>query len=164
MTSQKCCKVCKNAKSIVTTLEPYGFRCPEMQYVCHLFLTLLWAPSDFFAIIPNFISTQGDVTHWLCFLLRGSRWRGLVWGWELTCLSRLSHDDGTFTQGKLPQIIYYIYYILYIIYYILYIIYYILYIIYYILYIICYILYIIYYILYIIYYSEKLAPPTWGSY
>ena len=37
MTSQKCWKVCENATSIVTTLEPYGFRCPEMQYVCHLF-------------------------------------------------------------------------------------------------------------------------------
>ena len=40
------------------------------------------------------------------FVLPGSRWRGVVWGWELTCLSRLSHDDGTFTKGKLPQIRY----------------------------------------------------------
>ena len=40
MTSQKCCKVCKNAKSIVTTLEPYGFRCPDTQYVCDFLLRL----------------------------------------------------------------------------------------------------------------------------
>ena len=51
-------------------------------------------------------------THSLCFVLRGSRWFAVVWGWELTCLSRLSHDDGTFTQGKLPQIRYYILYII----------------------------------------------------
>ena len=38
LTSQKSCKVCKNAKWIVTTLEPYGFRCPETQYVCNLFV------------------------------------------------------------------------------------------------------------------------------
>ena len=72
---------------------------------------------------------------------RGSPSCGVVQGWDGTYLPRPSHDDGMFTQGKLPQIIYYI---LYIIYDILYIIYYILYIIYYILYIIYYILYIIY--------------------
>ena len=52
---------------------------------------------------------------------------GVVQGWDGTYLPRPSHDDGTFTQGKLPQIIYFIFYILY---YILYIKYYILYIIY----------------------------------
>ena len=49
-------------------------------------------------------ATVAYVTYSLCLALRGSRWFGVVWGWELTCLSRLSHDDGTFTQGKLPQI------------------------------------------------------------
>ena len=28
----------------------------------------------------------------------------VVWGWELTYLSRLSQDDGTFGRSKLPQI------------------------------------------------------------
>ena len=35
MTYQKSCNVFKNAKSIVNSLEPYGFRCPETQHVCN---------------------------------------------------------------------------------------------------------------------------------
>ena len=31
---------------------------------------------------------------------------GVVWGWGGTYLPRPSHDDGTFTQGKLPQTIF----------------------------------------------------------
>ena len=56
MTSQKPCKVCKNAKSIVTTMGSQRFGVSETQYVCHFFLTLhsLWAPSVFFA--PESIS------------------------------------------------------------------------------------------------------------
>ena len=55
----------------------------------------------------------------------------VVQGWDGTYLPRPSHDDGKFTQGKLPQIISYTVNILYYTY-ILYLIYYILYIIYYI--------------------------------
>ena len=97
---QKCYKVCTFRKSMATTMGSQRFGVAKTQYVCHFFLTLhpLWAPSDlFFARMQNISCTEGDVTHWLCVLLPGSRWFGVVWGSELTCLSRLSHDDGTFT-------------------------------------------------------------------
>ena len=66
-------------------------------------IALTMGPQRFF--FEQIGYTDWDGTHWLCLVLRPSRWRAVVWGWELTCLSRLSHDDGTFTQGKLPQII-----------------------------------------------------------
>ena len=44
---------------------------------------------------------------------RPAAWFGVVQGWDGTYLPRPSHDDGTFTQGKLPQIIYYILYIIF---------------------------------------------------
>ena len=31
----------------------------------------------------------------------GTRWRAVSWDWELSCLSRLSHDDSTFTRMSL---------------------------------------------------------------
>ena len=70
------------------------------------FLTLhsLWAPSDFFfAQVPH-VEVYRLRRHTLALPL--SRWRSVVWGRDGTSLSRLSHDDGTFTKGKLPQIIY----------------------------------------------------------
>ena len=36
-------------------------------------------------------------------LRRPAAWLGVVQGWDGTYLPRPSHDDGTFTQGKLPQ-------------------------------------------------------------
>ena len=40
MTSQKYCKVCKNAKSIVTTMGSQRFGVSKTQYVCHFFFDI----------------------------------------------------------------------------------------------------------------------------
>ena len=87
-------------------MGPQRFGVPKTQYVCNFFfdIALTMGPQRFFFEPIGY--TDCDGTHWFCLVLRGSRWFGLVWGWELTSLSRLSHDDGTFTRGKLPQIIY----------------------------------------------------------
>ena len=39
----------------------------------------------------------------ICVAVRGCAWPAVVWSWELTYLSRLSQDDGTFGRSKLPQ-------------------------------------------------------------
>ena len=41
---------------------------------------------------------------WFGVFCIGLAWFGRIRVWEATPLTRLSHDDGTFTSGKLPQI------------------------------------------------------------
>ena len=50
-----------------------------------------------------------SVNRWWRSAWFGVAWPGLAWFeipqvWEITSLTRLSQDDGTFTQGKLPRI------------------------------------------------------------
>ena len=53
--------------------------------------------------MPLAMNTRGAA--WRSVLQRPAAWFGVVQGWDGTYLPRPSHDDGKFTQGKLPQII-----------------------------------------------------------
>ena len=61
--------------------------------------------------MPLAMNTRGAA--WCSVAQRRTAWFGVVQGWDGTYLPRPSHDDGKFTQGKLPQIISNIYYMIY---------------------------------------------------
>ena len=51
--------------------------------------------------MPLAMNTRGAA--WFSVLQRPAAWFSVVQGWDGTYLPRPSHDDGTFTQGRLPQ-------------------------------------------------------------
>ena len=78
---------------------------------CHTYATFFdidrgFEPYELFFCKSRLIKDFAREEHaWRGVLRPRAASRAVVWNWELTYLPRLSHDDVTFTKGKLPQII-----------------------------------------------------------
>ena len=70
----------------------------EFVYIDFFLFCVFFGSRSLFLLLSSFFLPSS------VFFLPSFLWRRVARGWELTCLSRLSHDDGTCTQGKLPPI------------------------------------------------------------